>query len=397
MTDFKLAGIFSAVGLGLGYLLGGRSSKVMEAVQGDYAITYLESHDEAKNQHKYYLLLTSGNDNYTAYGRLPGYGKYRGTMKLEKQPSASKMKELAMKKMKTYQLVGHKYDQIPSELRAELERKIGMKSSSPSAEPKQEEKNPSAGINARQRIFMKRRGLKKNAETFEANGFAGRWKDGSLRLIYEDADDDTVIQFFVRKNNAGSYDVVLNDNLINDERLKPMKDSSLGDSYWIIGKIRRDRRGWKIIVPVLSENTITWQNDPYHSEGHRMLESHTENLYRAVDSIMWWFREQDGGLDFYNWVKSSSEAETFNAMSFNQWSQDEMNEELHGGRNMQFKEWLDDEVHTHGNIPLKEWGYEEENDEPEHQHAESMVRKPAYGLFGLSFITGILLNMARKD
>lgn len=313
MTDFKLAGIVSAVGLGLGYLLGGRSSKVMEAVQGDYAITYLESHDEAKNQHKYYLFLTSGNDNYTAYGRLPGYGKYRGTMKLEKQPSASKMKELAMKKMKTYQLVGHKYDQIPSELRAELERKIGMKSSSPSAEPKQEEKNPSAGINARQRIFMKRRGLKKNAETFEANGFAGRWKDGSLRLIYEDADDDTVIQFFVRKNNAGSYDVVLNDNLINDERLKPMKDSSLGDSYWIIGKIRRDRRGWKIIVPVLSENTITWQNDPYHSEGHRMLESHRENLYRAVDSIMWWFREQDGGLDFYNWVKSSSEAETFEA------------------------------------------------------------------------------------
>jgi len=28
---------------------------------------------------------------------------------------------------------------------------------------------------------------------------------------------------------------------------------------------------------------------------------------------MWWFREQDGGLDFYNWVKSSSEAETFEA------------------------------------------------------------------------------------
>ena len=154
----------------------------------------------------------------------------------------------------------------------------------------------------------------KEAETFEANGFAGRWEDGSLRLIEdEEADDDTVIQFFVRKNNADSYDVVLNDTLINDERLKPMKDSSLGDSYWIIGKIRRDRRGWKIIVPVLSENTITWQNDPYHSQGHRMLGSHRENLYGAVDSIMWWFREQDGGLDFYNWVKSSSDAETFGA------------------------------------------------------------------------------------
>ena len=215
----------------------------------------------------------------------------------------------------------------------------------------------------------------------------------------------------------------------------------------------------------------------------------------------------NGGHEHYR-------AESFDAMSFNQWSQDEMNEELHGGRNMQFKEWLDDEVHTHGNIPLKEWGYEEEHDEPEHQHAEtfnadvdtetkdywydnikyswegygleryqnaklnrsmkscvkdwladnpnelaymvqdnheineeamdgdykipskqtmkkevaylksvfrkvademdkngewdrhshkvnfdaeSMVRKPAYGLFGLSFITGILLNMARKD
>jgi len=223
----------------------------------------------------------------------------------------------------------------------------------------------------------------------------------------------------------------------------------------------------------------------------------------------------DDGSTYYRcWKCKQFEAESFDAMSFNQWSQDEMNEELHGGRNMQFKEWLDDEVHTHGNIPLKEWGYEEENDEPEHQHAEtfnadvdtetkdywynnikynwegygleryqnaklnrsmkscvkdwladnpnelaymvqdnheineeamdgdykipskqmmkkevaylksvfrkvademdkngewskyshkvnfdaeSMVRKPAYGLFGLSFITGILLNMARKD
>ena len=34
---------------------------------------------------------------------------------------------------------------------------------------------------------------------------------------------------------------------------------------------------------------------------------------------------------------------------------------------------------------------------PHYQMAESMARKPAYGLFGLSFITGLLLNMARKD
>lgn len=68
-------------------------------------------------------------------------------------------------------------------------------------------------------------------------------------------------------------------------------------------------------------------------------------------------------------------AETFNAMSFKQWSEDEMNEELHGGQDMDFDSWLNDEIHTHGNIPLKEWGYEEEHDEPEHQHAESMMSK----------------------
>lgn len=278
MTDFKIAGIVSAVGLGLGYLLGGRSSQVMEAeekpkltptqlkylnmmksnydgyayvevdnrgwkpyktrpvqqllnkkiisipkdrnnrfigrvenykaynvvinpialkyayknpfdgfhsedkfaqymakqqpssqnssspsVQGDYAITYLESHDDAKNQHKYYLLLTSGNDNYTAYGRLPGYGR-DATMKLDKQPSASKMNELVMKKMKTYQLVGNKYEKIPSEIRTKLESEIGMKSSSPPVKP--------AGMNARQRIFMERRGIKK-AEGNDTDGYGG--------------------------------------------------------------------------------------------------------------------------------------------------------------------------------------------------------------------------------
>ena len=72
--------------------------------------------------------------------------------------------------------------------------------------------------------------------------------------------------------------------------------------------------------------------------------------------------------------KHFNNAETFNAMSFKQWSQDEMNEELHGGQDMDFDSWLNDEIHTHGNIPLREWGYEEEHDEPEHQHAE-------FGLF----------------
>jgi len=73
--------------------------------------------------------------------------------------------------------------------------------------------------------------------------------------------------------------------------------------------------------------------------------------------------------------RMTSKAESFNAMSFKQWSQDEMNEELHGGQDMNFDSWLNDEIHTHGNIPLRDWGYEEEHDEPEHQHAESMMSK----------------------
>jgi hypothetical protein len=156
MADFKLAGIVSAVGFGIGYLLSGRASQVMEAVQGEYGITYMEAHNDAKNQHKYYLLLTSGRDNYTAYGRLPGYGR-DATMKLDKQPSASKMKELAMKKMKTYQLVGHKYDQIPSEIRAKLETAIGVKPSSPPAESKPQKEVPKKPMDARLAMAMKRR------------------------------------------------------------------------------------------------------------------------------------------------------------------------------------------------------------------------------------------------
>jgi len=74
--------------------------------------------------------------------------------------------------------------------------------------------------------------------------------------------------------------------------------------------------------------------------------------------------------------RMTSKAESFNAMSFKQWSQDEMNEELHGGQDMNFDSWLNDEIHTHGNIPLRDWGYEEEHDEPEHQHAEFMLFTP---------------------
>jgi hypothetical protein len=173
MADFKLAGIVSAVGFGLGYLLSGRASQVMEAVQGEYGITYMEAHNDAKNQHKYYLLLTSGRDNYTAYGRLPGYGR-DATMKLDKQPSASKMKELAMKKMKTYQLVGHKYDQIPSEIRAKLETAIGVKPSSPPAESKpQKEEEPKKPMDARLAMAMKRRQMMGAEGTLYT---AGKWR-----------------------------------------------------------------------------------------------------------------------------------------------------------------------------------------------------------------------------
>ena len=64
-------------------------------------------------------------------------------------------------------------------------------------------------------------------------------------------------------------------------------------------------------------------------------------------------------------------AETFESqLSFDRWSKDEMDEELHGGRDMNFEDWLDDEIDSHGKgISLKRWGDEEEG-ESEHQHAE---------------------------
>ena len=67
-----------------------------------------------------------------------------------------------------------------------------------------------------------------------------------------------------------------------------------------------------------------------------------------------------------------------NAESFSQWSQDEMNEPSHKGSKMQFDDWLDDEIKSHGDIPLSEWGYEEEHDEPEHQHAENFNAEDVY-------------------
>tara|TARA_B100000131_G_scaffold262223_1_gene258577 strand:+ start:727 stop:2511 length:1785 start_codon:yes stop_codon:yes gene_type:complete len=79
------------------------------------------------------------------------------------------------------------------------------------------------------------------------------------------------------------------------------------------------------------------------------------------------------GIWDYTWddVPLEERVAWFEAESFSQWSQDEMNEPSHKGRKMEFDDWLDEEIESHGDIPLSEWGYEEEHDEPEHQHSES--------------------------
>lgn len=225
MADFKLAGIVSAVGFGLGYLLSGRASQVMEAVQGEYGITYMEAHNDAKNQHKYYLLLTSGRDNYTAYGRLPGYGR-DATMKLDKQPSASKMKELAMKKMKTYQLVGHKYDQIPSEIRAKLETAIGVKPSSPPAESKPQKEEPKKPMNARLAMAMKRKQMMGAEGTFEAEkeGLYFVFADGTTMRELEDYDNAIFLQWKIPYSQIRDYVNEWTDVLKKDQEWR------LGDS-----------------------------------------------------------------------------------------------------------------------------------------------------------------------
>lgn len=80
---------------------------------------------------------------------------------------------------------------------------------------------------------------------------------------------------------------------------------------------------------------------------------------------------EDEGLILSSHRFTGMSAETFEAMSFKQWSDDEMHEPKHGGSHMQFDDWLDDEIKSHGDIPLSKWGYEEEHDEKEHQHSES--------------------------
>ncbi len=139
-----------------------------------------------------------------------------------------------------------------------------------------------------------------------------------------------------------------------------------------------------------------WEGDIDSKENRAIFDEKTKNM--SIDEILKYSRldndqfriyyrkiplnlegfsvdGQYGGITNLTRNDGILQAETFNAMSFKQWSQDEMNEELHGGQNMDFDSWLNDEIRTHGNIPLREWGYEEEHDEPEHQHAESMMSK----------------------
>ena len=89
-----------------------------------------------------------------------------------------------------------------------------------------------------------------------------------------------------------------------------------------------------------------------------------EKILNHIDPKLW-------GAFGYNVEERNRQEYAKRAESFSQWSQDEMNEPSHKGRKMQFDNWLDDEIKSHGDIPLSEWGYEEEHDEPEHQHSET--------------------------
>ena len=150
-----------------------------------------------------------------------------------------------------------------------------------------------------------------------------------------------------------------------------MQDRIEKEGKWAKKKCREDE-----IIQIYQADE--YGAESYDADGRDMTLEEIEETYgegrlcdHCFDGTFERGTHDDGSTYYRCWKCKQFEAESFDAMSFNQWSQDEMNEELHGGRNMQFKEWLDDEVHTHGNIPLKEWGYEEEHDEPEHQHAET--------------------------
>jgi hypothetical protein len=115
-----------------------------------------------------------------------------------------------------------------------------------------------------------------------------------------------------------------------------------------------------------------------------MFLSHSETLYDAVDSIMWWFREQDGGLDFYNWVKGSWEAETF-GVEFDDWADQEM---LTHGKTVSFKDWAKEEGKKHGDMDLTDWAEEEEESHDERYGAEEFLPNGVLRYYGKTIKEG---------
>jgi hypothetical protein len=106
--------------------------------------------------------------------------------------------------------------------------------------------------------------------------------------------------------------------------------------------------------------------DPLHERGDALVDIHRD--WRP-EMQQWLVRLKE---EYTDWeCPDEFWDEYYGAESFSQWSQDEMNEPSHKGRKMEFDDWLDEEIESHGDIPLSEWGYEEEHDEPEHQHSES--------------------------
>jgi len=166
MTDFKLAGIVSAVGLGLGYLLGRPSSKVMESAQGNMDFEFVEVaeyHDASKNSHKYYAIVYADGEIYSVYGRLPNWGREMTVSIIGPQHSAfTSARNFKKKLQKGYQKVPidfnnpKKANKMATKIYNKIREKFPPKSEPKQlSEPKQEE--PKKPVNARLAMAMKRR------------------------------------------------------------------------------------------------------------------------------------------------------------------------------------------------------------------------------------------------
>ena len=170
MTDFKLAGIVSAIGLGLGYLLGRPSSKVMESAQGNMDFEFVqvaEYHDASKNSHKYYATVIADGEVYSVYGRLPNWGREMTVSIIGPHYSAFTGSQNFNKKLqKGYQKVPidfnnpQKEEKMATTIYNKIREKFPPKSEPKQpSEPKQEE--PKKPVNARLAMAMKRRQMMK--------------------------------------------------------------------------------------------------------------------------------------------------------------------------------------------------------------------------------------------